>query len=210
MIAGRCHLLFASPRATQTLGRNVGKSFAAVVSFSTGLVALLLFFMVDVVAVGQAPPTKAGAQAAPWWSWIGGPLGAFYVASESRRRRQGVTVLQPASNADRQSDWARPSPRTCASPLRGRACNRSRRTVCCLVPRLGRATPGAAVWGAGRAEFFPQPRPADEGPHWRAGPSRTRDFCRPTRAQASSCLPPSWAPATPRRCLWRRKSSRPW
>jgi transporter family-2 protein len=63
-----------------TLGHHVGRAFAAVVSFATGLAAVALFFAVEVTALGVAPPTLAAAKAAPWWSWLGGPLGAFYVA----------------------------------------------------------------------------------------------------------------------------------
>lgn len=66
--------------ANSTLGHHVGRAFAAVVSFATGLAAVALFFAIEVTALGASPPTLAAARAAPWWSWLGGPLGAFYVA----------------------------------------------------------------------------------------------------------------------------------
>ncbi|KAG2449633.1 hypothetical protein HYH02_005166 [Chlamydomonas schloesseri] len=63
-----------------TLGAAVGKSFASVVSFAVGLGALLVFFAVDTAALGHKGPTLAAAAAVPWWAWVGGFLGAWYVA----------------------------------------------------------------------------------------------------------------------------------
>lgn len=40
-----------------SLGRVSGKSFASVVSFTVGLVALLIFFVVDTYAIGAKGPT---------------------------------------------------------------------------------------------------------------------------------------------------------
>ena len=52
-----------------------GAARASLVSFAVGtlalLVAVLLFF--------RGAPSLAKAGAAPWWVWIGGLLGAFYV-----------------------------------------------------------------------------------------------------------------------------------
>jgi transporter family-2 protein len=49
---------------------------ASLVSFVVGTLALLAFMLVT-----RAPlPTLAAAAAAPWWSWLGGMLGAFFVA----------------------------------------------------------------------------------------------------------------------------------
>lgn len=49
---------------------------AALVSFAVGTLAL-----VAVIVATRAPlPTVAMAAAAPWWSWLGGTLGAFFVA----------------------------------------------------------------------------------------------------------------------------------
>ena len=63
-----------------TLGRNAGRSFAAVISFATGLASVAIFFAVEVLAFHRPAPTLAGRRAAPWWSYFGGPLGAFYIA----------------------------------------------------------------------------------------------------------------------------------
>ena len=49
---------------------------ASLVSFAVGTVVLL-----GVVVVTRVPlPTLAMAAEAPWWSWLGGSLGAFFVA----------------------------------------------------------------------------------------------------------------------------------
>jgi transporter family-2 protein len=52
-----------------------GPSRAALISFAVGTVAL--FFVALVVSRGL--PALKDASAAPWWVWIGGLLGAFYV-----------------------------------------------------------------------------------------------------------------------------------
>lgn len=49
---------------------------ASLVSFCVGTIALLAF-----IAVTRTPlPSLAAASAAPWWTWLGGALGAFFVA----------------------------------------------------------------------------------------------------------------------------------
>ncbi|SNR87419.1 transporter family-2 protein [Humidesulfovibrio mexicanus] len=49
---------------------------ASLVSFCVGTVALFVFMVVT-----RAPwPGAAAAASAPWWSWLGGTLGAFFVA----------------------------------------------------------------------------------------------------------------------------------
>lgn len=49
---------------------------ASLVSFAVGTAALLLF-----IGVTRTPwPTLTAAAAAPWWTWLGGTLGAFFVA----------------------------------------------------------------------------------------------------------------------------------
>lgn len=50
---------------------------AAFVSFLVGSVALLA---ISLVAVRKSLPTAGRLGDAPWWVWIGGLLGAFYVA----------------------------------------------------------------------------------------------------------------------------------
>jgi len=48
----------------------------SLVSFGVGTLALFAF-----VLVTRTPaPTLAAAAAAPWWTWLGGALGAFFVA----------------------------------------------------------------------------------------------------------------------------------
>jgi transporter family-2 protein len=49
---------------------------ASLVSFAVGTLALLAYML-----VARTPwPPVAAAAAAPWWSWLGGALGAFFVA----------------------------------------------------------------------------------------------------------------------------------
>src|SRR5947209_4120197 len=50
---------------------------AAFVSFAVGTVASLAYC----VAVRSPWPTAAGLARAPWWAWLGGVLGAFFVWS---------------------------------------------------------------------------------------------------------------------------------
>ena len=49
---------------------------ASLVSFSVGTVALILFVLFARIPL----PTLGMASAAPWWTWLGGALGAFFVA----------------------------------------------------------------------------------------------------------------------------------
>ena len=49
---------------------------ASLVSFAVGTIALLLV----IVATRVPLPSAAMASAAPWWSWLGGTQGAFFVA----------------------------------------------------------------------------------------------------------------------------------
>lgn len=51
-------------------------AFAAVISFCVGLAALTLFL----VATRTELPSRASLASAPWWAWLGGLCGAFYVA----------------------------------------------------------------------------------------------------------------------------------
>jgi bacterial/archaeal transporter family-2 protein len=52
-----------------------GAARASLVSFAVGTLALL----VAVLLLFRGAPSLAKAGAAPWWVWIGGLLGAFYV-----------------------------------------------------------------------------------------------------------------------------------
>ena len=49
---------------------------ASLVSFAVGTLALVAF----ILATRTPWPTLAAAAAAPWWTWLGGVLGAFFVA----------------------------------------------------------------------------------------------------------------------------------
>jgi transporter family-2 protein len=63
--------------ANGTLERVTGRpEWAALVNFTVGLVALLAW----TAAMRLAWPGSAFARA-PWWSWTGGLLGAFYVVA---------------------------------------------------------------------------------------------------------------------------------
>ncbi|MDO9083966.1 MAG: DMT family transporter, partial [Humidesulfovibrio sp.] len=49
---------------------------ASLVSFAVGTVSLVL-----IILLTRTPlPTLGMAAAAPWWTWLGGALGAFFVA----------------------------------------------------------------------------------------------------------------------------------
>jgi bacterial/archaeal transporter family-2 protein len=63
---------------------------AAFISFALGTVLLG-----GVVAVGKLPVSSAAIQAAPWWVWIGGLLGAVYIsllAASAPRIGAGMTA----------------------------------------------------------------------------------------------------------------------
>jgi bacterial/archaeal transporter family-2 protein len=63
---------------------------AAFVSFVVGTAALLILS----VAIWKPLPTGGRLAGAPWWVWIGGLLGAFYVAgSIVTAPRLGASVL---------------------------------------------------------------------------------------------------------------------
>ncbi|GAA5815484.1 hypothetical protein MFLAVUS_008996 [Mucor flavus] len=61
-----------------TLNRYGGRSFSSVISFSLGVVCCLIFFTVD-VTIGKTPLPNDHVKTAPWYAWIGGILGAYYV-----------------------------------------------------------------------------------------------------------------------------------
>ncbi|MBD2750245.1 DMT family transporter [Microvirga sp. BT688] len=58
------------------LAKSLGDPvLAACISFGIGFVVLAVLS-----AVRGSWPSASGMAAAPWWSWLGGLLGAFYVA----------------------------------------------------------------------------------------------------------------------------------
>lgn len=62
---------------TNLAKHGAGAVWAAMISFAVGTIALALFF----VGRSTAWPARAELAAAPWWAWVGGVLGAFYVAA---------------------------------------------------------------------------------------------------------------------------------
>jgi bacterial/archaeal transporter family-2 protein len=60
----------------QRLGQPV---LAALVSFVVGTLALGLLWLVTVRGAGR--PLVGGAAGAPWWAWLGGLCGAYFVWS---------------------------------------------------------------------------------------------------------------------------------
>ena len=75
IILGGVFLASQAP-VNAALARALGDPvLAACISFGIGFAVLAV-----VSAVRGAWPTGGGMAAAPWWSWLGGLLGAFYVA----------------------------------------------------------------------------------------------------------------------------------
>lgn len=63
---------------------------AALANFLVGIVALLAV----VLAMRTPLPSREAFAGAPWWAWLGGALGAFYVATVTiAGPRLGATVL---------------------------------------------------------------------------------------------------------------------
>lgn len=78
IIAG-CTLALQSG-CNAALKRYGGRSFSAVISFAVGTVCCLIFFAVDVGALGTPLPSDV-LKSAPGYAWIGGACGFFYVLS---------------------------------------------------------------------------------------------------------------------------------
>ena len=68
-------------RLAKTVGTPVAAAF---VSFAVGTIALLIYLVIT----RQFNWQSSAALQAPWWIWIGGLLGTFYVA--------GIVVLLPS------------------------------------------------------------------------------------------------------------------
>ena len=54
-------------------------NIAALISFTVGTLALILLILVLRTPV----PARASFALVPWWAWLGGLLGAFYVATST-------------------------------------------------------------------------------------------------------------------------------
>ena len=64
--------------ANATMARFAGRAeWAAMVNFVVGIAALGAWLALSRLR----PPSAAQLAAAPWWSWAGGLLGAFYVTA---------------------------------------------------------------------------------------------------------------------------------
>jgi transporter family-2 protein len=61
-----------------TLRRGLGDpGMATLVSFLVGTVGLVLFLLLTRTSL----PTRTAVAAVPWWAWLGGLVGAFYVVT---------------------------------------------------------------------------------------------------------------------------------
>ncbi|KAI9252822.1 hypothetical protein BDA99DRAFT_173901 [Phascolomyces articulosus] len=56
-----------------------GRSFSSVTNFVVGLFMEILAFLFDILIVKTPKPTVKRLKEAPWYSWIGGILGTYYV-----------------------------------------------------------------------------------------------------------------------------------
>lgn len=52
-----------------------------VINFAIGLAAMLVTWLVARLAIGTPSPEPARLAQGPWWMWIGGVLGAFFVTT---------------------------------------------------------------------------------------------------------------------------------
>jgi transporter family-2 protein len=63
---------------------------AALVNFMVGLAGLMVFALLTRTSL----PGREAVASAPWWAWVGGLLGAFYVTMAALvGQRLGVTAL---------------------------------------------------------------------------------------------------------------------
>jgi transporter family-2 protein len=69
-------LAAAAGAANGALQQQLGDGRYAAFFSICGTILTAVAFM---VAVRPAPPTAAAIRSAPWWQWIGGPLGALFV-----------------------------------------------------------------------------------------------------------------------------------
>lgn len=71
-------LLALQPPSTAALGQYAGApSFSSLISFLVGLAAIIVYFLIDSDLGNKIDPK--GLSNAPWWAWIGGLFGAFYI-----------------------------------------------------------------------------------------------------------------------------------
>ncbi|CAO3618341.1 unnamed protein product [Mucor hiemalis] len=79
LIVAGCTLALQSG-CNASLKKYGGRSFSAVISFALGTICCLIFFGVDVGALGTPLPNSA-LKSAPGYAWIGGVCGFFYVCA---------------------------------------------------------------------------------------------------------------------------------
>jgi bacterial/archaeal transporter family-2 protein len=88
MALGLGAILIIQAAINARLAKEVGGSvMAAFISFAVGTVALFIFLLVT----GQLTIPAGTLSQSPWWIWIGGLLGTFFVA--------GIVVLLPRLGA---------------------------------------------------------------------------------------------------------------
>ncbi|ORY91974.1 hypothetical protein BCR43DRAFT_497579 [Syncephalastrum racemosum] len=56
-----------------------GRAFSALLNFLTGTSMCLIFFSLDLFVLKTPAPSVARLREAPWYSWLGGILGTYYI-----------------------------------------------------------------------------------------------------------------------------------
>jgi uncharacterized membrane protein YdcZ (DUF606 family) len=74
IIAGAALALQAPLNAA--LGKAFSSSFSAVISFALGLAVLFVYFVIDTRGFQRGSYSTKNV---PWWAWLGGACGGFYV-----------------------------------------------------------------------------------------------------------------------------------
>lgn len=84
-------LLATQPSTTSALAKYSFSSFAALISFLTGLIVVTVYFLIEFIS-GNLEITNISN--VPWWAWSGGIVGAFYIICISILTKDlGATVL---------------------------------------------------------------------------------------------------------------------
>ncbi|KAI9494546.1 hypothetical protein BDB00DRAFT_308137 [Zychaea mexicana] len=58
---------------------TAGRAFSSVTNFTTGSLACLLLFALDLLILRTRPPRSSTIKDAPWYAWMGGVLGTYYI-----------------------------------------------------------------------------------------------------------------------------------
>ncbi len=76
-----------------TLAKHLKQPFAAaVIVFAVGLIAALSAAFISSLSTPSQVPFTLALKSAPWWAWVGGAMGAFYIIA-------GITVAEKAGAA---------------------------------------------------------------------------------------------------------------